>query len=243
MTEPRSRGLRRAKTAQMPASSESAAPVVCVDGPGGSGKGVLAAALAEELGWRHLDSGVLYRAVAALALAEGVDLEDEAALARLAEGMDAEAEGERLKLNGADRTKDIRQERVAKAASAVARHPRVRAAVLQQQRSARRPPGLVADGRDMGTVVFPDAELKVYLDASPEERARRRHKQLRNEGLRVSFAAVLAGIKERDRRDSRRATSPLRPAEDAVVIDSTAMSIDAVLRSVLSLVRQHRGGA
>ena len=227
----------------MPADSESAAPVVCVDGPGGSGKGVLAAALAEELGWRHLDSGVLYRAVAALALADEVGLEDEAALTRLAEGMNAETESGRLKLNGADRTKDIRQERVAKAASAVARHPRVRAAVLQQQRNARRPPGLVADGRHMGTVVFPDAQLKVYLDASPEERARRRHKQLRNEGLHVSFAAVLAGIKERDRRDSRRATSPLRPAEDAVVIDSTAMSIDAVLRSVLSLVRQHRGGA
>lgn len=228
----------------MSASSESAAaPVICVDGPGGSGKGVLAEALAEELGWRQLDSGVLYRAVAALALAAGVDLEDEAALARLAEGMDAETEGGRLKLNGADRTKDIRQEPVAKAASAVARHPRVRTAVLQQQRNARRPPGLVADGRDMGTVVFPDAELKVYLDASPEERARRRHKQLRNQGLHVSFATVLAGMKERDRRDSRRATSPLRPAEDAVVIDSTAMSIDAVLRSVLSLVRQRRGGA
>lgn len=227
----------------MSADSESAAPVICVDGPGGSGKGVLAAALAARLGWRHLDSGVLYRAVAALALAAGTDLEDEAALIRLAEGMDAETEGGRLRLNGADRTKDIRQERVAKAASAVARHPRVRAAVLQQQRNAKRPPGLVADGRDMGTVVFPEAELKVYLDASPEERAHRRHKQLRNQGLHVSFATVLAGIRERDRRDSRRVTSPLRPAEDAVVIDSTDMSIDAVLRSVLSLVRQHRGGA
>lgn len=218
------------------------APVICIDGPGGSGKGVLAAALAEKLGWRYLDSGVLYRAVAALALDAGVDLEDEAALARLAEGMEAETEGGRLKLNGADRSEDIRQEPVAKAASAVARHPRVRAAILQQQRNARRPPGLVADGRDMGTLVFADAELKIFLGASAEERAQRRYRQLRSNGMRVNFRAVLADIRERDGRDSRRAASPMRPAVDAVVIDSTEMTIAEVLDRTLALVSQRRLG-
>ena len=218
------------------------APVICIDGPGGSGKGVLAAALAERLGWRCLDSGVLYRAAAILALDAGVDLNDGAALARLAEGMDAETDRGHLRLNGVDRSEDIRREQVAKAASAVARHPEVREAVLQQQRNARRPPALVADGRDMGTVVFPDAELKIFLDASVEERANRRHKQLRSNGMRVSFAAVLASIRERDGRDSRRAASPMRPAEDAVVIDSTKMTIDEVLERALALVRQRRLG-
>ena len=227
----------------MPVNSERRpAPVICIDGPGGSGKGALAAALAEKLGWRYLDSGVLYRAVAVLALDAAVGLDDEAALARLAEGMDAEAEGGRLKLNGADRTQDIRQERVAKAASAVARHPAVRTAVLQQQRNARRAPGLVADGRDMGTLVFADAELKIFLDASTEERAQRRYEQLRSNGMRVNFRAVLADIRERDGRDSRRAASPMRPAEDAVVIDSTEMTIAEVLDRALALVSQRRLG-
>ena len=230
----------------MPLTADRGAPVICVDGPGGSGKGVLAAALAERLGWRYLDSGVLYRAVALLALDARVDLDDQAALVRLAEGMDAETDGGRLQLSGVDRTEDIRREQVAKAASAVARHPAVRDAVLQQQRNARRAPALVADGRDMGTVVFPDAELKIFLDASVEERAKRRHKQLRSSGMRVSFAAVLASIRERDRRDSRRAASPMRPAEDAVVIDSTDMTIDEVLERALALVGQRqlgKGGA
>ena len=227
----------------MPPNSErGVTPVICVDGPGGSGKGVLASTLAEKLGWRHLDSGVLYRAVAALALDAEVGLEDEAALACLAEGMDAEADGGRLNLNGADRSADIRQEQVAKAASAVAWHPAVRAAVLQQQRNARQAPGLVADGRDMGTVVFPDAELKIFLDASTQERARRRHRQLRSDGMRVNFHTVLASIRERDGRDSRRAASPLRPAEDAVVIDSTEMTIAEVLDRALALVGQRRLG-
>ncbi len=220
-----------------------AAPVICIDGPGGSGKGVLAAALAERLGWRYLDSGVLYRAVAVLALDARLGLDDEAALARLAEGMDAATEGGRLKLNGDDRTEDIRKEPVAESASTVARHPAVRKALLQQQRNARRAPGLVADGRDMGTVVFPDAELKIFLDASAEQRAKRRRKQLRSDGMRVSFGAVLASIRERDGRDSRRAASPLRPAESAVVIDSTAMTIAEVLERALALARRRRLGA
>ena len=227
----------------MPVNSERRpAPVICIDGPGGSGKGVLAAALAEKLGWRYLDSGVLYRAVAVLALDAAVGLDDEPALARLAEDMDAEAEGGRLKLNGADRTQAIRQERTAKAASAVARHPAVRRAVLQQQRNARRAPGLVADGRDMGTLVFADAELKIFLDACAEERAQRRYEQLRSNGMRVNFRAVLADIRERDGRDSRRAASPMRPAEDAVVIDSTEMTIAEVLDRALALVSQRRLG-
>ena len=223
-------------------SEGGVAPVICIDGPGGSGKGVLAAALAEKLGWHFLDSGVLYRAVAVLALAAGVDLDDEPALARMAQGMEAETTHGRLLLNGADRSEDIRQEQVAKAASALAQHPALRQAILQQQRNARRSPGLVADGRDMGTVVFPDADLKIYLDASAKERARRRRKQLRNNGMRVSLRTVLADIRERDGRDSRRAASPLLPAEDAVIIDSTNMTIAEVHARTLALVSQWRLG-
>ena len=177
------------------------APVICVDGPGRFrqrrvGRGLGGKAGLALFGQRRSVSSCRGPRLGC----GGWPWDDEAALARLAQGMDAETEGGRLLLNGADRTADIRREQVAKAASAVARHPAVRQAVLRQQRNARRAPGLVADGRDMGTAVFPDAELKIFLDASAEERARRRHKQLRSNGMRVSFHKVLADIRERDGR-------------------------------------------
>ncbi len=213
----------------------AAAPVICVDGPGGAGKGTLAAALAQKLGWHCLDSGALYRAVTAAALARKVALDDAAALARLAAGLNIGGEGGRISADGEDMSERIRSEAVATAASQVARHGAVRQALLLHQRGACRPPGLVADGRDMGTVVFPQAALKIFLDAGPEARARRRQKQLRSNGLHVSLASVLARIRERDRRDSRRAASPLRPADDAVVIDSTSLTIEDVLQVALRL--------
>lgn len=222
--------------------------MICVDGPSGSGKGSLATALAERLGWRYLESGALYRVIGAMALERGVATDDEAALASLAQGLDIELAGEGAQADGLDLTERIRDEDVAAAASEAARHPQVRQAILTQQRRAAEtaaavPPadgtsGLVADGRDMGTVVFPDAELKIFLDASAEERAQRRYKQLRNKGMTVNLRNVLANIRDRDARDEGRAASPLQPASDAVIIDSTDMTITDVLRQALALVRE-----
>ena len=225
------------------AARKRAAPVICVDGPSGSGKGSLATALAERLGWRYLDSGALYRVVGATALDRRVATDDEAALARLAQGLDIELAGERIRADGLDLTERIRTEAVAAAASETARHPQVRQAILAQQRRAAEAPagatsGLVADGRDMGTVVFPGAELKIFLDASAAERAQRRYKQLRNKGMTVNLRNVLANIRDRDARDEGRAVSPLQPACDAVIIDSTQMTIADVLRQALALVRE-----
>ncbi|MYG13777.1 MAG: (d)CMP kinase [Gammaproteobacteria bacterium] len=224
------------------------APVICVDGPSGSGKGSLATALAERLGWRYLESGALYRVIGAMALERGVATDDEAALASLVQGLDIELAGESAQADGIDLTERIRDEDVAAAASEAARHPQVRQAILTQQRRAAETaaaeppaegtPGLVADGRDMGTVVFPDAELKIFLDASAEERAQRRYKQLRNKGMTVNLRNVLANIRDRDARDEGRAASPLQPASDAVIIDSTDMTITDVLRQALALVRE-----
>ena len=213
-------------------------PVVCVDGPGGSGKGSLATALAERLGWGYLDSGALYRVVGAAALDRGISTDDEAALAALAEGLRIELAHGRIGADGLDLSERIRDEAVGVAASEAAQHPQVRQAILAQQRRAAQAPGLIADGRDMGTVVFPDAELKIFLDASAEERAQRRYKQLRNKGMTVNLRDVLANIRDRDARDEGRAVSPLQPASDAVVIDSTHMTIADVLRQALALVRE-----
>ncbi len=220
-----------------------AASVICVDGPSGSGKGSLATALAKRLGWRYLDSGALYRVVGAAALDRGVATDDEAALASMARGLNIELSEGRVGADGLDLTERIRDEAVAAAASEAARHPQVRQAVLAQQRLAGEAPadetsGLVADGRDMGTVVFPSAELKIFLDASAEERAQRRYKQLRNKGVTVNLRTVLANIRDRDARDEGRAASPLQPASDAVIIDSTHMTIGDVLRQALALVRE-----
>jgi cytidylate kinase len=214
--------------------------VIAVDGPSGSGKGTLAEALARRLGWHLLDSGALYRIVALAAGRGGFDLADAEGLATLTRGLDIEfraaARGVDVLLGGENVSLAIRAETVSADASRVAALPEVRAALLDRQRAFREAPGLVADGRDMGTVVFPDAELKIFLEASAEERAVRRHKQLIDKGLGGSLRALLASIQERDERDRARAASPLVPARDAVVIDTTALDIDAVQARAWQLV-------
>jgi cytidylate kinase len=214
-------------------------PVIAIDGPSGSGKGTVAAAIAHRLGWHLLDSGALYRVVADAALGRGVPLEDGAALAMLAAELEIRFSGDTVWVAGVDRTLAIRTEEVGAAASKVAAHEAVRAAMLDLQRAQRQMPGLVADGRDMGTVVFPDAALKVFLDASLEARAERRYIQLKNKGLAVSVSDLLAALEERDRRDRGRAVAPLRPADDAVLIDSTGLTVDAVITRVLEAARVH----
>jgi cytidylate kinase len=214
------------------ADKEPSAPVIAIDGPSGSGKGTLAALLAERLGWHLLDSGALYRIVAAAAIDRGLELDDEANLAALAAGLAIRFERDRVWVDGQDLTLTIRTEAVSTGSSQVAALVAVRKAILEQQRAMCRPPGLVADGRDMGTVVFPTAGLKIFLDASPEVRAKRRYNQLKNKGLSVNLRALLASIQERDERDRGRAVSPLQPASDAILIDSTDMSIDAVVERV-----------
>lgn len=214
-------------------------PVLALDGPGGSGKGTVARAVAGRLGWHLLDSGALYRLVGVAAMRDGIALDDEAALARLARGLDIRfdpfsgSEG-RVLLAGCDVGEAIRSEAAGQAASRVATLPAVREALLDRQRAFRRVPGLVADGRDMGSVVFPDAGLKVFLTASVEERARRRHKQLKQKGIDVSLPALLKDMAERDRRDAERAVAPLRACPDARTLDSTDMGIEEVVASVLA---------
>lgn len=225
--------------------SESAqAPVVTVDGPSGSGKGTVARRLAETLGWHFLDSGALYRLTAVSALKKHVDLEDESALAELARSLDVEfgtneEGGERILLEGEDVTREIRTEKTGNAASKVAARNAVRDALLERQRDFRQAPGLVADGRDMGTVVFPRADLKIFLTASAEERARRRYKQLKEQGAGVNLEDLISDIRERDQRDAQRAVSPLVPAPDAVEIDSSRLSADQVFEQVLDLVKRN----
>ncbi|PST94961.1 (d)CMP kinase [Photobacterium sp. NCIMB 13483] len=216
------------------------APVITVDGPSGAGKGTLCMLLAEKLGWNLLDSGAIYRVLALAALHHGVDTESEDALVPLAAHLDVQfvAEGElvRVILEGEDVSDTLRTEKVGNAASKVAALPRVREALLRRQRAFNEQPGLVADGRDMGTVVFTSAEVKIFLDASAEERATRRMNQLQKKGLDVSFSSLLSEIQERDYRDRNRAVAPLRPADDALVLDSTEMSIEQVLEKVLAYV-------
>ncbi|MGB5489358.1 MAG: (d)CMP kinase [Woeseiaceae bacterium] len=218
-----------------------AVPVIAIDGPSGSGKGTIAHRVAKALGWHLLDSGALYRLVALSAGKAGVSLQDADRLARLASALDvrfdSNKEGsERIRLDGEDVTGTVRTEETGAGASAVAVIPQVRAALLERQRAFRQAPGLVADGRDMGTHVFTDAPLKIYLTASAEERARRRHKQLKDKGMDVSLAALSRDIEDRDRRDTERSVAPLRPAEDARILDSSGQSIEAVTKTILDWV-------
>jgi len=210
-------------------------PVIAIDGPAASGKGTVAAAVARTLGFHLLDSGALYRLVALQSLEHAIDAADEAALAATAAALGARFLSGRIELDGRDVTGLIRGEAVSKAASAVSVHAAVRAALLARQRAFRQPPGLVADGRDMGTVVFPDAALKVFLTASAEERARRRYKQLIEKGISVTLEGLLRDIRERDARDASRPVAPLRPAADAVALDTTDLSIAAATDAVLAL--------
>ncbi|OAN18304.1 cytidylate kinase [Photobacterium jeanii] len=217
-------------------------PVITVDGPSGAGKGTLCMLLADKLGWNLLDSGAIYRVLALAALHHGVDLESEEALVVLAAHLDVQfvAEGELVKviLEGEDVSLTLRTQDVANAASQIAALPRVREALLRRQRAFSEAPGLVADGRDMGTVVFPQAEVKIFLDASAEERANRRMNQLQMKGIDVNFDTLLSEIQERDYRDRNRAVAPLRPADDALVLDSTELSIEQVTAQALAYIEQ-----
>lgn len=213
-------------------------PIITIDGPSGTGKGTIAALLAERLGLHCLDSGALYRVLGLAAGRQGLDLDDGDGLVPLASTLPVRFIDGRVLLSGEDVSDAIRTEPAGMAASRVAVHPPVRAALLDWQHRQVQPPGLVADGRDMGTVVFPDAALKVFLDASAEERAARRYKQLKGKGLSANLATLVSDIRERDSRDRNRPVAPLRPAEDAIVVDSTRLSIDAVLDRVLGEVRR-----
>jgi cytidylate kinase len=218
-------------------------PVVTIDGPSGSGKGTVSRAAAKNLGWALLDSGALYRLVALGARRAGIDLNDALGLARLAQQLDIRFDstpgGEEIVwLAGEDVTRDIRTESAGSDASRVAALPAVRSALLERQRRFAVAPGLVADGRDMGTVVFPDAAVKFFLTASADERAARRYKQLKEKGVAATLAALSKEIAERDRRDITRSASPLVASEGAVLLDTTGMSVDAVVERVLGVVRE-----
>jgi len=226
--------------------SGSISKVITIDGPSGSGKGTICKLLAAALGWNLLDSGALYRLTALAAKHHGVELDDEDALQVLAAHLDiqflVQDDEDELQviLEGESVTQELRLEETGVTASIVAAIPSVRHALLERQREFAQAPGLIADGRDMGTVVFPQAQLKVYLDASVEERANRRYKQLINKGVDASLELILADLKKRDERDMQREVAPLKPAEEALVLDSTELSIETVLEMILEEAR-HKG--
>lgn len=223
-------------------SAPPTVPILTIDGPSGSGKGTVSRAIADTLQWRLLDSGALYRLVALAGADRGLDPQDTAAHARLAVDMDvlfgaAPDGGERVLLEGRDVSQRIRTEEAGQGASRVAAWPSVREALLERQRRFAAPPGLVADGRDMGTVVFPAAPLKIFLTATAEERAARRHKQLKDKGSDVSLAALSREISARDAADAGRAVAPLKPAADAQLLDSTGLGIEQVVGRILEAGR------
>lgn len=215
--------------------------VITVDGPSGSGKGTLSQLLAKKIGYHLLDSGALYRLVALATLKQRIDIQDQQAVEKVAAQLDVHfdtaGDQTRVLLSSEDVTSAIRSETISKSASVVAAYPGVRAALLKRQRDFRQLPGLVADGRDMGTTVFPDADLKIFLTASAEARAQRRYRQLTEKGETVDLEGLIKDIQERDERDSNRTVSPLKPAPDAVLLDSTQMTIQEVLEAMLNLVK------
>ena len=219
-------------------SAVSAAPVITIDGPGGSGKGTVAGILAKKLGWHLLDSGALYRLLALAASQQQLAFSANQQLLALAKNLPVQFLQDQVLLAGEDVSLTIRTEQVGGLASQVAAIPEVRTALLQRQYDFRQPPGLVCDGRDMGTVVFPSAELKVFLTASVEERAQRRYLQLKAKGEEVKLASLLQEIRERDERDMGRATAPLKPAPDALILDSTQLSIEQVVQRILDQVAE-----
>ena len=216
---------------------DSLPPVIAIDGPSASGKGTVAQAVASALGWHYLDSGALYRLVALAALRSGTALFDKSALGAMAANLDAEFCGCEILLNKQIVTEDIRSEECGNAASAVAAIPEVREGLLQRQRAYRQAPGLVADGRDMGSVVFPDARLKVFLTATAETRAERRYKQLIDKGIVATLQSLLRDLKERDARDQSRSVAPLQQNPDARLLDTTGMSVATATGQVLEWYR------
>lgn len=219
-------------------NTTNSAIVIAIDGPSGAGKGTLSQLVARQLGYHLLDSGALYRLTALSAIRKGVDLSNEADVARVAANLDVKfdvaGEGTRTLLEGDDVTRAIREESVGMNASLVAAYPMVRKALLQRQRDFAVAPGLVADGRDMGTTVFPQAKVKIFLTASAAARAERRYKQLAEKGVTVDMAELINDIEARDERDTNRSSSPLKPAEDAYILDSTSLSIEQVLEEILA---------
>ena len=224
-------------------TASKAVPVIAIDGPSASGKGTIAERVAQTLGFHYLDSGSLYRLVALAAVKEATRLDDEAALARRALHLHVAFEGGEIFLFGQKVTDAIRSEECGIGASRVAALPAVRAALLERQRAFRAPPGLVAEGRDMGTVVFPDAILKVFLTASAEARAERRHKQLKEKGIDANIHTLLLELRERDERDTARSVAPLQKAADARELDSTGLGIEEIVRQVLDWYRQKVAGS
>jgi cytidylate kinase len=215
-------------------------PVIAIDGPSASGKGTIAAIVAQRLGFHYLDSGALYRIVGLVAGEQGVNLENDPEVSRIALNLNIKFNGEEVWVNGREVSGLIRGEVAGAAASRVAALPGVRAALMTLQHNFRCQPGLVADGRDMGSVVFPDAGLKIYLTATPEERAQRRYKQLITKGVDASMAALLQDIRDRDHRDSNRATAPLLKCADAIEFDTTGIPVDAVVAMVLQLYQERQ---
>ena len=222
--------------------TNNSSPVITLDGPSGAGKGTIAQQVASELGFHILDSGSLYRLTALASQSDGIDLADELAIATVAAELDVvfkpTEKGLQILLRGDDASEAIREEKIGMRASKVAAITAVRDALLQRQRDFSELPGLVADGRDMGTTVFPDAVLKIFMTASAEERAERRVKQLKEKGINANIAALVADLKARDEQDANRAVSPLKPAEDAIFLDTTSMSIQQVTQKVLDLAKQ-----
>jgi cytidylate kinase len=226
--------------------TQSNAQVICLDGPSGVGKGTICLAVAKQLGWKILDSGSLYRITALQVLrrfpSDDVDSINVSQLVEISDNLDVnygEDNGElKILLDEENITEQIRNEKIGAIASQIAAIPEVRQSLLERQRTFLQPPGLIADGRDMGTVVFPDAPLKIYLTASPEERAQRRYKQLKDKGIDVNLPALVEELRQRDERDMNRQTAPLKPADDAIIIDTTTLTIEQVIEQVMMLVEQ-----